>query len=256
MSMAEPKTKHALVTGGGTGIGAAIALQMAQEGIPVTISGRRAEPLKKLASQNKLITWVTGDVSDEDSVRDMFTEAKDKNGPVNIVIANAGIAGAAPLAKTDLAMWNAMIAVNLTGVFLTLKQAREDIVSGDWGRMITIASTAGQKGSPYISAYCAAKHGVVGLTRSLAAEFATDNITVNAVCPGFTQTDILETSVENIMRKTGKSEEFARDALKATNPLGRIIQPSEVAASVMWLIGPNSGAITGQTISVSGGETW
>ena len=248
--------KHALITGGGTGIGAAIALRLAKSGIPVTITGRRSEPLEKLSNEHELIDWVAGDVSDEKSVKQMFDTAREHSGPVNIVIANAGIAGAATLAKTGLEMWNNMHAVNLTGVFLTLKEAQSDMVSNGWGRMITMASTAGLKGSPYISAYCAAKHGVVGLTRSLAMELASKKITVNAVCPGFTQTEILETSISNIVEKTGKTATIARQALADTNPMGNIIQPSEIAGTVMWLIGEDACSITGQAISVSGGETW
>lgn len=254
--MSQPKPQHALITGGGTGIGAAIAMRLAKSGIPVTITGRRSKPLEKLGGEHKLISWVAGDVSDEESVKKIFNTAKEHFGPVDIVVANAGIAGAAPFAKTDLNMWNNMLAVNLTGVFLTLKEAQKDMIANGWGRMITMASTAGLKGSSYISAYCAAKHGVVGLTRSLAAELANNNITVNAVCPGFTQTKMLETSISNIMEKTGKPDEFARKVLADTNPMGKIIQPSEIAGTVMWLIGEDAHSITGQAISVSGGETW
>ncbi len=254
--MSDLSGKHALVTGGGTGIGAAIALALAEAGAKVTIAGRRLEPLERQCAKNSLISSVTADVSDPVSVTSMFTRAREKHGPVDIVIANAGIGKAAPIAKTDLAMWNETMNVNLTGTFLTLKEAAAGMNDLKWGRMITIASTAGLMGSPYISAYSASKHGVVGLTRSLAMELAGSGITVNAVCPGFTETDMVKTSVANIMEKTGKDEKFARKALADTNPLGRIIQPDEVAAAVLWLVGPGSDAITGQSISVCGGATW
>ena len=151
---------------------------------------------------------------------------------------------------------NEMISVNLTGTFLTLKEAAKHMSGAEWGRMITIASTAGIKGSSYISAYSAAKHGVVGLTRSLAIEFAGKGITVNAVCPGFTETSIVEKTIANIMEKTGLDEKAARNALTKSNPMGKIIQPEEVAAAVNWLVGPGSDVVTGQSISVCGGETW
>lgn len=248
--------KHALVTGGGTGIGAAISLALANEGAQVTICGRRLETLEKQAGEHEAIHAVKGDVCDPQSVTNMFAQAREKSGPVDIVIANAGAAESAPLAKTDLALWNRMLEVNLTGTFLTLKEGLSDMKQAGWGRMVTIASTAGLKGSSYISAYCAAKHGVVGLTRSLAVELAGSGITVNAVCPGYTETDMVRASVANIMEKTGRDEEYARAFLTKTNPVGRIITPQEVAASVIWLVSPGSAAITGQSISVSGGETW
>jgi 3-hydroxybutyrate dehydrogenase len=248
--------KHALVTGGGTGIGAAIAMGLAEAGANVTITGRRSGPLEEQSARHKRITGITGDVCDQASVRAMFEGARTKFGTLDIIVANAGAAQSASFAKTGLALWNQMIQVNLTGTFLTLKEAADDMADTGWGRMITIASTAGLKGSAYISAYSAAKHGVIGLTRSLAVELAGSGVTVNAVCPGFTETSIVETSIENIMEKTGKDENYARQALASSNPMGRLIQPREVAAAVMWLVGPGSDAITGQSISVSGGETW
>ncbi len=248
--------KHALVTGGGTGIGAAISLSLARAGADVTICGRRLGTLEEQAFKHDKIQPVQGDICDPQSVKQMFERARDKFGPVDIVVANAGAAQSASFANTDLDLWNKMLEVNLTGTFLTLKEGLAEMKEAGWGRMITIASTAGLKGSSYISAYCAAKHGVVGLTRSLAVELAKSGITVNAVCPGYTETQIVKTSIVNIMEKTGRDESHARAFLTKSNPVGRIITPQEVAATVLWLVGPGSDAITGQSISVSGGETW
>lgn len=254
--MADLSGKHALVTGGGTGVGAAIALALAGAGANVTITGRRQAPLDEVAGKHANIHPTTGDVTDERSVAQMFDVANRYHGPVDIVIANAGAAESAPLSKTSLELWEQMLAVNLTGAFLTLREGLNTMNGRDWGRLIAISSTAGLKGYAYVGAYSAAKHGVIGLVRSLALETARSGVTVNALCPGFTETPLLSASVSNIMEKTGMSEDKARASLAAGNPTGRFVQPEEVAAAVLWLCGEGSGSVSGQSISISGGETW
>lgn len=254
--MADFSGKHALITGGGTGVGAAIALALANSGADVTVAGRRAGPLTALTKENPKIHAVTADVTNERSVASMFSVARESCGPVDIVVANAGAAESAPLGKTDLAMWERMLAVNLTGTFLTLREGLNGMAGKNRGHLIAISSTAGLKGYAYVAAYSAAKHGVIGLVRSLALETATKGITVNALCPGFTETPLLAASIANIVKKTGMSEEDARASLASTNPTGRFVQPEEVAAAVIWLCSDGASSITGQSISISGGETW
>ncbi|MGI9373492.1 MAG: SDR family NAD(P)-dependent oxidoreductase [Hyphomicrobiales bacterium] len=253
--MNELNGKHAVVTGGGTGVGAEIASALANAGAAVTITGRRAAPLEEIANAHSGIHAAMCDVTSEQAVSGLFDQIGKKRGIPNIIIANAGAAESAPLTKSSLDLWNAMLEVNLTGVFLTFREAMKRLERDDWGRMIAIASTAGLKGYAYTSAYCAAKHGVIGLVRALASENAKSNVTFNAVCPGFTDTPMLDAAIHNIIEKTGMSKEEARKALASTNPQGRFVQPKEVAASVMWLVGNGGDAVNGQAISISGGET-
>jgi NAD(P)-dependent dehydrogenase (short-subunit alcohol dehydrogenase family) len=246
--------RHAVVTGAGRGIGLAIAQALASAGARLTLIGRDGARLEAAAAELAAAHGVTADVTDAASVGAAFAAARTRFGPVDILVNNAGQAESASFARTDLALWNRMIAVNLTGTFLCAQAALPDMLAGGAGRIVNVASTAGLTGYAYVSAYCAAKHGVVGLTRALALETAQRGVTVNAVCPGYTETDIVRDAVANIMLKTGKSETEARAALTARNPQGRMVQPEEVADAVLWLASPGAASVTGQTISVSGGE--
>lgn len=248
--------KHALVTGGGSGVGRAIALALAGAGVAVTICGRREAELAKAASESGRVFGIAADVTDEASMTTLYQQAEAVRGPFDIVIANAGMAGSAPAHKTALADWQRTLDVNLTGAFLTVQPALAGMLARKAGRIIFVASTAGLKGYAYVAPYVAAKHGVVGLMRALAAETAKSGVTVNAVCPGFVETDMLAESVQRIVEKTGRSAEEARHSLSAVNPQGRFIQPEEIAEAVLWLCGDAARSITGQAISISGGETW
>lgn len=246
--------KHALVTGGGTGVGAAIARNLAAEGARITLAGRRREPLEETAAGIPEAAVVQADVTDETAVREMFEAARAAHGPLDILVANAGAAESVALKNTSLDQWERMLSVNLTGSFLCAREALTDMLDSDQGRIIFVSSTAGLKGYPYVAAYCAAKHGVVGLTRAMASELAKTGITVNAVCPGFTETPLLADSIAKIVEKTGRSDADARKSLVASNPQGRFVQPDEVAASVVWLCGSGAKSVTGQALSISGGE--
>lgn len=249
--------KHALVTGASRGIGLAIARQLLAQGARVTLAGRDAGALAQAAGSLRdaaNVASVVLDVTDPDSVAAGFARAAEQFGPVDILVNNAGQSGSAPFMKTDADLWQRMLEVNLTGAYHCIQAALPDMVQGGWGRIVNIASTAGLKGYRYVSAYCAAKHGLVGLTRALALEMATSGITVNAVCPGFTDTDMTGATVSNIVARTGRTEEQARAALAESNPQGRLVQPDEVAHAVVWLCAPQSGAMNGQSIAVAGGE--
>jgi NAD(P)-dependent dehydrogenase (short-subunit alcohol dehydrogenase family) len=248
--------RHAVVTGGGTGIGAAIARGLAAAGATVTVCGRRLQPLQAVAAGEARIRTASANVTDEAAMMKLYEQAEAAGEPIDIVVANAGMAESAPAHKTSLELWNRTLAVNLTGAFLSVKPSLAAMRRRGFGRIVFIASTAGLRGYAYVAPYVAAKHGVVGLMRALALETASTGITVNAVCPGFTETPMLAESIDRIAGTTKRSPDDVRAALEARNPQGRFIQPQEVADVVLWLCGSASASITGQAISVSGGETW
>ena len=250
---------HAVVTGGGSGIGAAIAQALIADGARVTLMGRRLDRLQ--AQRDRLsvdggpsVELQVCDVADEASVREAFAAAVKAAGPVDLLINNAGQVETAPFAKTSLEAWRRLLDVNLTGSFLCSREVLPAMTERRFGRIVNVASTAALKGYAYVAAYCAAKHGVLGLTRALALETARKGVTVNAVCPGYTETDIVAGAIDTIVAKTGRTPEQARAELAAVNPQGRLVDPAEVAASVAWLARRDSGSITGQAIAVAGGE--
>lgn len=250
---------HAFVTGAGTGIGRAIALALAGRGFAVALAGRRAAPLQAVADEigaagGRALVVEGFDVTDEQAVAAGAKQAISALGEACVLVNCAGEAPSAPFEKTDPALWNHVVAVNLTGAYLVTRALLPSLRKAASARIINIASTAGMTGYAYVSAYCAAKHGVVGLTRSLALELARTGITVNAVCPGFTDTPLLDAAVETITGKTGRSADEARATLARVNPQGRLITPQEVADAVLWLAGEGASAITGQAIAVAGGE--
>ena len=247
---------HALVTGGGSGIGAAVAIALAQAGAAVTICGRRREPLDATAARQSGIHAEPADVTDRDAMRDLYKRAEAARGRFGIVVANAGGAQSAPVEKVSAETWGATLAVNLTGAFYSVQPALPGMRERGYGRIVFVASTAGLRPAAYVAPYVAAKHGVIGLMRALALETVKHGITVNAVCPSYTETPMLDRAVERIAATTKRDAAEARAALAAKNPQGRFITPEEVAGAVLWLCGDASAGITGQAIAISGGETW
>lgn len=243
--------RHALVTGGGSGIGKAIATALIGAGATVTVVGRNADKLARVASSTGASQQIA-DVTDRDQVARAFSAAAKDNGPVSILVNNAGAAESASFTKMRDELWDQMIAVNLTGVYNCTRAVVESMLAAGDGRIVNIASTAALTGYAYIAAYSAAKHGVIGLTRSLALEFAKKGVTVNAVCPGYTNTEIVDIALDNIVATTGRSREEALAELVKSNPQGRLVEPAEVADTVIWLC--RQGSVNGQAITIAGGE--
>lgn len=248
-----PRSLHALVTGGSRGIGRAIAAQLVRAGATVTVLGRERAALDEAIAAGDAHFADVADVADRAAVSAAIVKAAARQ-PIDILVANAGIAESAPFAKSDAALFKRMMDVNFMGVVHSIQATLPSMKSRSYGRIVVVASTAGLKGYAYVSAYSAAKHAVIGLVRSLALELASTPITVNAVCPGFTDTDLVAGSIDNIMKKTGRSHEQAAAEFAKHNPQGRLVTPDEVADTVLWLSSEGASAITGQAIAVAGGE--
>ena len=248
------RAKRAVVTGGGKGIGAAITRALAGAGAKVTVMGRETKALESIATELDLQS-ITVDLTDENAARQAFADAAKLGGPIDILVNNVGAAESARFEKIDHAHWDRMISLNMTVAFICCQQVLPSMRSRGFGHIINVASTASLKGYSYVAAYCAAKHGLLGLTRALASECVRDGVTINAICPGFTETDLLTRSVQTIMDSTGRTADKAREDLMKSNPQGRFIQPEEIAATVLWLCSPAAKSITGQAIAIDGGET-
>jgi NAD(P)-dependent dehydrogenase (short-subunit alcohol dehydrogenase family) len=250
---------HAVITGGGRGIGATIAETLARLGASVSLISRNAEVLQ--ATANRLIkdhganvATASADVADEAAVKKAIAALKAALGAPTILVNNAGVAISAPFLKSDAAFWRKVLDIDLMGAVYCTQAVLPAMIEAKWGRIINIASTAGVAGYAYISTYCAAKHGMIGLTRALAIETARTGVTVNAVCPGYVDTEMTAQTVANIVSKTGRSREEAIASLVSHNPQGRLIQPREVADAVAWLCGESAASVTGQSIAIAGGE--
>lgn len=249
-------SRHAMVTGAGSGIGEAISRQLHGEGYRVTLVGRRIEPLETLAtSLGEGSQAVTGDVTNRPNITASFATAKERYGDIEILVNCAGIAPTAPFHRVDFADWQRTMDVNVNGVFHCTQLALENMLSAGWGRVVNIASVASLRGFPYVSGYCASKHAVLGITRAVALEVATQGITVNAICPGYVDTDIVREAIKEIVSKTGRTEADAMKHFTESNPQGRLIGAAEVASTVIWLCSDGAASVTGQAVAIDGGGT-
>lgn len=244
--------KHALVTGGGTGIGLAIAQALVVEGAHVTITGRRQEVLDEVATEG--MTGMAMDVRDEADVVAKIAAAVEARGPIQICVANAGVAEGKSVHKTTMEFWRNMMATNLDGAFLTIRECLTSMRQTDWGRVITVSSIAGVRGLKGAACYSASKHGLIGLTRALSADYAGSQITFNALCPGYVDTPIIERNTASISERAGISEEKARATMVNTNAHKRLIAPEEIASAALWLVRDGSESVNGQTIEIAGGQ--
>lgn len=245
--------KHALVTGGGTGIGLAIAQDLAARGCAVTITGRRQAVLDDVAAGQDGLFGMAMDVRDEDDVIAKIAAAVAARGPISICVANAGIAEGRALHKTDLDFWRNMMATNLDGAFLTIREALKSMRDAEWGRVIAISSIAGLRGLKGASCYTASKHGMIGLIRALSEDYLGQPITFNAICPAYVDTEIIARNTASISERAGISEQDARNVMVSANRHNRLIAPSEVSAAAMWLVSANAGSVNGQSIEIAGG---
>lgn len=249
-------SRHALVTGAGTGIGEAISRQLHAQGYRVTLLGRRREPLVALsATLGANSHAVSGDVTDRAGIASAFATARERFGDIEILVNSAGMAPTAPFHRLDFADWQRTMDVNVNGVFHCSQIALEAMLGARWGRIINIASVASLRGFPYVSGYCASKHAVLGLTRAVALEVATQGVTVNAICPGYVDTDIVRAAIAEIISKTGRTEDEAMEHFTQSNPQGRLIEASEVASAVSWLCSDGAASVTGQAVAIDGGGT-
>jgi 3-hydroxybutyrate dehydrogenase len=247
--------RHAVVTGGGRGIGRAVAAALTARGAAVTIIGRSEPALIEVVNSGQAKDYAIADVTDDHALATALKRAADARGSIGVLVANAGGAESAPFLKTSSEQFRRMFELNVLGVVNAIRAVLGDMVVHKFGRIIAVASTASLKGYAYVSAYCAAKHAVVGLVRALAIETATTGVTVNAVCPGYADTEMTRDSVQRIMEKTGRSRQDALAALLKDVPLGRLIKPEEVAAAVLYLCSAEAAAVSGTTLSIAGAET-
>ena len=243
--------RHALITGGGTGIGLAIARTLAAQGAQVTITGRRRDILQSVATDQ--IHALAMDVTDEAQQIEAIAQAVSERGAINICVANAGIAEGRSLQKTTMEFWRQIMATNLDGAFITIRESLRSMLESDWGRVIAISSIAGVRGLKGGGAYSASKHGVIGLIRSYSEEYLGSHITFNAICPGYVDTPIIDHNLE-VIQKRGFSREDAMNMMVSANPHKQLIPPQDIAEAALWLCSPYSGSVNGQTLEIAGGQ--